>query len=67
MAIGDRFVALQDFESEETRSGYYKGGGYTVQTEALQKLVDQWVKDGKVEMVKDPSLQGQVEAKGEVK
>ena len=67
--IGDRFVALQDFESKETRSHYGKDLGYTVQTEALAKIVDQWIADGKVKIVDagagtHPSI---VNAVGEVK
>lgn len=62
--IGDRFVALQDFESAETKSHYAKGLGYTVQTEALAKIVDQWIEDGKVKIVEGKA---EMVAIGEVK
>lgn len=48
--IGERFTALQNFYSEEYQCHYEKGLGYTVQSEALAKIVERWVSEGKVEL-----------------
>lgn len=48
-----KFTALTDFYSEETKSQYVKGLGYSVRDpkSALAKLVPQWVAEGKIEIV----------------
>ena len=48
--MGTRFMALEDFYSEETQSHYVKGLGYTVQNDKLAKLVERWISEGKVEL-----------------
>lgn len=50
-----RFKALKDFQSNELKSLYVAGLSYTVRpgNDLLAKLVPQWVKDGRVEILGD--------------
>jgi len=50
MAIDDRFTALEDFWSDETQSGYVEGFSYTIGGDKLDRLVQQWLKEGKVQI-----------------
>lgn len=66
-----KFRAIQDFFSEETRSQYCEGLTYTVRTEdeVLAGLLQQWVKDGMIEVI-DPNQEppmAEVQARGDVK
>lgn len=43
-----RFTPTETFRSTETGSDYIAGLSYTARDEKLQKLVAQWIKQGKV-------------------
>lgn len=62
--IGDRFVAMVNFFSEEQGCAYESTLGYTIQSEKLLGLVEKWIAEGKVKIVEGKA---ELSATGEVK
>jgi len=47
--MGRRFTVLDNFKSDETQSEYVAGMSYESQDgDKVSKLIDKWIKDGKV-------------------
>ena len=45
------FTPMRDFWSDETGSQYITGSHYTVRYQEMAELVEQWVVEGKVQLV----------------
>lgn len=61
------FTPLHDFWSDEFQSQYSKGLTYTARTPLLHYAVEQWVKEGKVAIIKEKLPAASVRGRGEVK
>ena len=48
-----RFIANETFFSDITNSEYVEGFSYSIQNEKLEKLVNEWIAEGKVKIVPD--------------